>query len=94
MPDQLENLAYDQKSERDIIEQPETAQGPDLLEKLVDGFVEIFKVIDPMKRSCCSISNSSSWKRIQNEVACPMLSYSSKNQEKIISGSAPFNHLA
>ena len=42
MPDLLEKLAYDQKSERDIIDQPETAQGPDLLEKLVDGFVEIF----------------------------------------------------
>ena len=42
MPDLLENLAYDQKSERDKIDQPETAQGPDLLEKLVDGFVEIF----------------------------------------------------
>ena len=42
MPDLLENLAYHQKSERDKIDQPETAQGPDLLEKLVDGFVEIF----------------------------------------------------
>ena len=42
MPDLLEKLAYDQKSERDIIDQPETAQGPDLLEKLVDGLVEIF----------------------------------------------------
>ena len=42
MPDLPENLAYDKKSERDIIDQPETAKGPDLLEKLVDGLVEIF----------------------------------------------------
>ena len=40
MPDLLENLAYDQKSEREI-DQPETAQGPDLLEKLLNGLVEI-----------------------------------------------------
>ena len=42
MPDLLEKLANGKKSDRDIIDQPETAQGPDLLEKLVDGFVEIF----------------------------------------------------
>ena len=41
MPDLLEKLAYDQKSERDKIDQPETAQGPDLLEKLLNGLVEI-----------------------------------------------------
>ena len=41
MPDLLEKLANGKKSDRDIIDQPETAQGPDLLEKLLNGLVEI-----------------------------------------------------